>query len=139
MNRRSLVVVALLALSVLATSLPAHAQSSDAKVGTTIPFGFVVGDTSLPAGEYRIVHQTHQMPALRIQSADGKVNMGLNPVERLARQHMGDAPAAGSLVFDKVGDKHYLSEVWMPGEDGYLLPPTKEAHLNEVHEIVDVK
>jgi hypothetical protein len=138
MNRRSLAVIALFVLSVLATSLPAHAQGSVLKVASTIPFEFRVGDKSFPAGEYRILHQPHQMPALRLESADGKVNMGLNPIERLARQHMADPPK-GSLVFDKVGEKRFLSEIWMPGEDGYLLPPTKQAHLDEVHEIVDVK
>jgi hypothetical protein len=138
MNRKSLAVIALLALSVLATSLPVHAQSSTAKIGTSIPFGFEVGEKSLPAGEYSIVNQPHEMPALRLQSANGKVNMGLIPIERLARQHMGDAPK-GSLVFDKVGDKHFLSEVWLPGEDGFLLPPSKQAHLDEVHEVVEGK
>jgi len=142
MNRRAFAVVALFALSVLAASLPAHAQTPRATIISNIAFGFFVGDKPFPAGEYRIQmgekkydNPPHRMPALRLQSADGKLVASLEPITRLARQHMGDAPKA-SLVFDKVGDKHYLSEVWVADEDGFLLRGTEEEHQ---HDIVDVK
>ncbi len=36
------------------------------------------------------------------------------------------------LVFDKIGGKFLLSEVWFPGRDGYLLLATKDAHEHAV-------
>jgi hypothetical protein len=42
-----------------------------------------------------------------------------------------DPPASeAKVVFDKVGDVYYLSEVWMPGSDGFLLMATKEKHTH---------
>jgi hypothetical protein len=32
-----------------------------------------------------------------------------------------DKPSNGKLVFDIAGGKYILSEVWMPGHDGYLI------------------
>jgi hypothetical protein len=39
---------------------------------------------------------------------------------------------APMLVFDKVGDRHYLSEVWMPGLDGFLLQARAEQHSHRL-------
>ena len=136
MNRRILSAVAPLAFFlVLAAGLPALAQTKGGPIVTKVPFEFSVGDKTFPAGEYRVVHQKHQLPHLRIQSADGKLTSALTPVTRLASQHTGDAPNA-SLVFDLVQEKHILSEVWVSGEDGYLLRGTQEEHQ---HEVIDVK
>ncbi|MBZ5640057.1 MAG: hypothetical protein LAO51_15020 [Acidobacteriia bacterium] len=135
MNRRSLAVVALLVLSVLVTSLPALAQSSGATITSNVPFEFNVAGKSFPAGEYRVLNQPRQVPALRLQSVDGKLNAALSPITRLARQSSGEAPK-GSLVFDMVDGKHFLSEVWMPGQDGYLVHVSK---TEEQHVVVDVK
>jgi len=35
-------------------------------------------------------------------------------------------------VFDKVGNEHFLSEVWFRDQDGLLLVGTKEEHEHEV-------
>jgi hypothetical protein len=39
-------------------------------------------------------------------------------------------------VFDRVGDERFLSEVWLPGEDGYLVRGTAAQHQ---HDIVNSK
>jgi hypothetical protein len=135
MSRRSLAVVAVLSLAILAASPLTHAQTSDVIAVSRIPFEFVVGEKTFPAGEYRVTEQHHSMPVLRMQSTDGKLHTALTPITRLARQHQGDAPKA-SFVFDIVGETHILSEVWLSGEDGYLLRGTEEEHR---HEVVDVK
>jgi hypothetical protein len=35
-------------------------------------------------------------------------------------------------VLDVVGDTDSLSEIWIPGDDGYLMPATKEKHGHKV-------
>jgi hypothetical protein len=39
------------------------------------------------------------------------------------------------IVFDKVGEVYTLSEVWIPGTDGWLLFSTKGKHE---HKTIDV-
>jgi hypothetical protein len=135
MSRRFLTVFVVTFIAILATSLPSHAQGSDSTISSKIPFEFMVGDKAFPAGDYRFVYQPRAVPALQIQGADGKHHAGLTVIARLAKMHEGDAPKA-SFVFDKVGEKHYLSEIWMPGQDGYLVHASK----NETgHDVVDVK
>jgi hypothetical protein len=42
-----------------------------------------------------------------------------------------EPPAAEArLVFDKVGAVSYLSELWMPGSDGYLVHAAKGKHTH---------
>ena len=41
------------------------------------------------------------------------------------------------IIFDKVGDKYIVSEVWLPGRDGFLLAGTKEPHTH--HAVKAVK
>jgi hypothetical protein len=45
---------------------------------------------------------------------------------------MHTTPEDAHIVFDVVGDKHMLSEIWIPGEDGYLLLATKGKHGHKV-------
>lgn len=135
MSRRSLIGVVVVCLAILASALPTHAQNATGTIVSTIPFEFMVGDQAFPSGEYRISRQSKSETDLQIRSADGKFQSALTPITRLGRQHVGDAPKA-SLVFDKVDEKHYLSEVWILGQDGYLLRGTKDGHQ---HEVVEVK
>ena len=36
------------------------------------------------------------------------------------------------VVFDKVGDKYTLSEIWIPGIDGFVLNMIKETHEHKI-------
>ncbi len=54
--------------------------------------------------------------------------MFLTTITRLAAPEVSLVDA--HLVFDKVGDTYYLSEVWMPGEDGFLLYAAKGKHTH---------
>ena len=45
-------------------------------------------------------------------------------------------PQDAHLVFDKVGDTYLLSELWIPGKDGYLPQITKGAHE---HIVLNIK
>ena len=135
MKSRNIATLAAVGIAVLALSLSAFAQSGGREIVTQVPFEFSAGEKTFPAGTYKFVHRPGGMPELQIRSEDGKTGATLGPVTRLARQHTGDAPEA-SLVFDTVGTQRFLSEVWLPAQDGFLVRTTKESHE---HAVVEVK
>jgi hypothetical protein len=92
--------VAALALMILGTPVSMQAQSEALRA--TIPFNFHVGDKTLPAGTYVVEKRAG---AIFIQDRSGHsavaltigVTQGIN--------------AADTLVFNRYGDKLFLSEV----------------------------
>ena len=106
-----LIVVASSFFAVAGSTL-ALAQVVD-KIVADIPFGFMVRDTTLPAGQYTIKRLDSVNPnAMEIRSADG--------VERLVFL-VGSAeavtpPDQTKLVFDRVGDQYFLSEIFEVGD-----------------------
>src|ERR1700732_150925 len=85
------------------------AQGSQ-KVTVQVPFGFHVGSSMLPSGEYTV--DTDAAPGVvRLRSADSKSTV---MIISMAVQ----APAAssqGKLIFHKYGDEYFLSQIWKPG------------------------
>jgi hypothetical protein len=53
-------------------------------------------------------------------------------VTRLARRNGSSDDNGPTLVFDRVGKTHALSEVWLPGQDGYLVKGTPEKHEHDI-------
>jgi len=106
------------------------AAQSERGVTVKIPFQFVAGEATLPPGDYRIERDVANPTVLRVLGPDGK-NSGvvLFVVTRLAP--VGRS-GYSSCVFDKIGSKRYLSEVWMSGQDGFLVKSTKEKHEHAV-------
>ncbi len=116
----------------LLASLPSFPYNiGDQALTARVDFSFVAGDRSLPAGTYRIAHHVSEFPAIEIGNVEGKTILPMLAITRLARRTEREDPN-GSLVFDKVGDKYFLSEVWLPGLDGFLLRATKEKHEHVV-------
>ena len=100
----------------------AHAQS----VSAEITFPFAAGGKEMAAGKYSV--DVAADFRLRLTGPAGE--RVFLPVITLLGRHDKDADA--ELVFDKVGGKTLLSEVWMPGRDGYLLVATKAPHDHAV-------
>jgi hypothetical protein len=76
-----------------------------------VPFNFVVGETTLPAGEYTIEPSSiGTAAALLIRSAEGHMGVTFfaNPVEANAIQ------AEAKVVFNRYGDRYFLAQVWTP-------------------------
>lgn len=100
----------------------AHAQT----VSAEITFPFAAGGKEMAAGKYSVdVAGDFQ---LRLTGPAGE--RMIMPVITLLGRHDKDADA--EFVFDKVGGKTVLSEVWMPGLDGYLLVATSAPHDHAV-------
>lgn len=76
-------------------------------VEAKIPFEFTAGDTQLPAGNYLIVRSSNVEPSMEISNEDKSIKVFLL-VEYMSEMD-GTQPA--ELVFHKIGDKDFLSEV----------------------------
>jgi hypothetical protein len=133
MTRHVTAALAALAILLVAGVTPVLAQAS-----FKIPFPFQAGGKKLPAGEYSVLKAAESPLTLR-QDATGK-EFPVPFTERVPPS----TPAATEpqLVFDEVGDfapsyteyitVYILSQVWLPGEDGFRTHTTKGAHNTKV-------
>lgn len=88
-------------------------------------FAFEVGGKVMPAGKYDIEQMTREL--LIFRPAKGPA-VEAKVITRLAQP--ATPLVEPKVVFDKVGDKYLVSEVWLPGRDGFLLVGTKEKHTH---------
>jgi len=104
-----------LSLLVVAGAVTARAQiESDVTIEANIPFAFIVNDTTLPAGKYTIKSLDINEPTvLELRSVDGQTSVLFNTESAQAEQ----TPNKSELVFDKIGGKYFLSQVWLEGSD----------------------
>jgi len=117
-------------LFTLFTVVSTYGQESS--ITSNIPFQFTSTGKAFPAGEYKFTRNAG-MNVFTI-AGPGKVSGLAQVITRIAGA-MHTTPADAHLVFDKLGDTYILSEIWIPGEDGYMFNVTKEKHT---HKIVDV-
>ncbi len=115
-------------LGVLALGVAASLASTAKKVSVNVPFGFMVKDKALPAGQYEIQPVGNDMTQLTVRTVGGGGTVVIPVVERLADTGAKEP----KVVFDKVGGKYYLSEVHYPGMDGFLVGITKGEEAHEV-------
>jgi hypothetical protein len=140
-NARRLVVLAVLALAtaVIGTG-SASAQYFNPKGEPLEPqelkvtFPFQVGDKILPAGTYTIEQPSAELLVLR----DAKGDVVQMPVIlRVAR--LSPPLTESKVIFDKFGDSYYISEIWVPDRDGFVVGATKEIHTHHVVKIYKKK
>lgn len=87
----------------------ANAQSTEPVTFRT-PFAFVVGDQSVPSGEYT-VRLISPPGLLSIRSVDGNFNVFINSVPL----QKPDTESRFKVVFHHYGAHYYVSEIWTPG------------------------
>ncbi len=109
MKKQLIKVVMILGLMIVAGAGVAKAQIVG-QIKADIPFNFYVGEKLLPAGEYFITEKTPGL--MMIRSDDGKSAAFFLTEEK---QEKTD-PATSELVFNKYGDKAFLSQVVEQGE-----------------------
>jgi len=114
MKRATLVILATLGLA--ATSVVAQSKPP---IKVNVPFNFVAGAKTLPAGEYRVSAMTHNL--VTIQSADSKTTLIL--ASHSAEKTNMDG--VGALTFNRYGDRYFLSQIWMGGSVGKELPKSR--------------
>lgn len=111
-----------------ATAVASANGQSNQRVTAQIPFDFVAGDKTLPAGEYTVNSNDASGSALRIQNAktgEGAFRLS-NSIE--ARHNHTDA----RMVFHKYGQTYFLAEVWQGGTEAgrQLLQSKRERAMN---------
>ena len=108
MKIKALVMAGMMALTAMATTRVAQAQEP---LVVNIPFDFVAGNTHLPAGEYavQVSGPTGSMILISRKDATASVFIGTNAAASIAPQ------AQSKLIFNRYGDRYYLSQVWQQG------------------------
>ncbi len=92
-----------------------------------VPFEFTVGSKVLPAGDYAVDRDDAN---LKFSAKKGPVTR-VPILTRLAQ--LNNSPQSFTLVFDKAEDGcRFLSEVWTPGQDGFLVLNNAKKHTHEV-------
>jgi hypothetical protein len=118
-------------LTILLAATLGLAQSR--KISAKIPFEFTAAGKVLPAGQYDFTYNGN-MRIVVVQGIDKGSSVTVPIITWLAGA-MHTTPNDAHIVFDKVANNHYLSELWFTDMDGLDLITTKEIHQ---HEIVNV-
>jgi hypothetical protein len=125
MTRRALLSIVSVALVALGTSQAASAQS---QYDFKLPNAFVANGKPFLAGDYVLtVNPATDMITLASKAAKGASAM-LMVETRVAERASVTVP---EVVFDKLNGQLILSELLVPGEDGFLVAVTKAKHTHE--------
>jgi hypothetical protein len=109
MRNLNLKIVGVFVVLFLVTAWPALAQSVTTLAKADIPFDFVVGQKTMPAGEYAIGPGNNtNKDILWIKKADSRATANVVTFgQNIKRQQAGSF-----LVFNRYGDKYFLSQLW---------------------------
>jgi len=132
MKRLVVLSIMTLAFALIVSGTMAYAQGT-----FKIAFKFEAGGKKFPPGEYRITLTGEGQLTLRQESTGKEVPIPY--IQKLAQPT--PAIEEPQLVFDMVGNfepsyteyvtDYLLAEVWLPGEDGFLIHTTKGAYQNQ--------
>jgi hypothetical protein len=100
------------------SAVSASAQSLRSVAEAKVPFGFRVGDASLPAGEYSILTNGAGLVLIR-NDQDKKGVFALGNTQA----SVSEAPA--QLVFNRYGENYFLSQIDLFGGSTTRIAPSK--------------
>jgi hypothetical protein len=123
MNRRLMGISVAVIVAVFLGSVWAYAQAPSTKIG----FSFFAAGKAFSSGKYAIEVTPAGHVVLREEK--GGATADLTPLKSLGRK---DGAQEQKLVFDVVGSVRFLSEVWLAGQDGYLVGTVSGPHEQEV-------
>ena len=127
MKKHTFVMTSLLLLSLMVTAQVVQAQEP---VVVNIPFEFVAGNLTLPAGEYRLEKLENGSAVVLIHRADRGASAMVMSIATQANAPQSDS----KLVFNRYGNRYFLSQYWSAGSSrGRLLP--KSAREKEISRI----
>ena len=105
MERRSFLIATTLTMCTVFAVLPLLAQITR-PITVHVPFDFVAVEKTLPAGEYTLSQQSNSV--ILIRSTDQKQALFVITQGTQSAKVQEQA----KLVFDRFGDRYFLSEVW---------------------------
>src|SRR6266403_1429077 len=108
MRKQSFLMAGLLVLSSMAATQVARAQES---MVVDIPFAFVAGNATLPAGEYRVQKLDGNSAVVLIRSSDA--NAAAVVLSNAAQAK--ETPTQSKLIFKRYDNRYFLSQVWRAG------------------------
>jgi hypothetical protein len=108
MKKQSFLMAGLLVLTSMAATQVARAQQS---MVVDIPFAFVAGDATLPAGEYRVQKLDGNSAVLLIQCSDHSAAAMVITNAAQAKELQSES----KLVFNRYDNGYFLSQVWTAG------------------------
>lgn len=97
-----------------------------ASIQTTVPFEFVIGDRVLPPAAYIVETASGTEPSIltiRTMESGDRVMFDTNQMPEKADPKMIE------LVFDTIGNKTYLTEVWGVTDSGREVKHIVDGHL----------
>ena len=101
----------------------ATAVASNAQSAANVPFEFMAGNKSLPAGHYYISNSTSGGEVVRIRAAKNETSV----FSMTMRVIKGTAAEESKLVFHRYGNRYFLAEIWRAGEtEGQKLLKSRE-------------
>jgi hypothetical protein len=116
----------ILVFSLVAVLAGAYVFAGELTVNIQQPF--LAGGKSFPAGHYKIIAEAENDQFVHFQNLGTKTGLSDIRFDTRLSERKGEA---GSVVFDKVGNELYLSEIYIIGIDGFFFKgaPGKHKHL----------
>jgi hypothetical protein len=108
MKKRAFVTATLFVLSLIVT---AQVVQADEPMLVNIPFAFVAGNVTLPAGEYRVQKLDRNSGVLLINSE--KPSAAVMVVTHAAQAK--ELQTESKLMFNRYDNQYFLSQVWTAG------------------------
>jgi hypothetical protein len=100
-----------------AVAVPARAETI--RLSGTIPFSFVVGDRTMPAGEYTL-SETAAVPGRWVISGRADRAGSFLVTSASKKKSAGETP---KLVFSRYEDRYFLSQIWTSAADHVFQAP----------------
>lgn len=120
MRRIASSVLVLFVALICGFSLSQAQQGAVKEIDVSVSFDFNVGDKSFAPGEYRVTHRSAGSRVLTIRRADGGDKASVRIIKRIERSDdSGSRQSNANLVFAEVEGRRVLSEVWIPGVNGF--------------------
>ncbi len=119
-------VVILLTILAMAGSFSVLAQAN-LTVRVDVPFSFIAGTKTLPAGEYTLQFADNEKEMI-VRGSKASEGVFVPILTRLGQRSEKEA----EVVFDVAGNEHYLAEVHIPTIDGvaFKAAPGKHTHVS---------
>jgi len=119
-------VISLLTILAVAGSFGAIAQVGGPLVLADIPFSFVAGTKTLPAGPYAFQSSNNDLE-MTVRNQKTGESAFVPVLTRLGQRSGNEA----EVVFDVAGNEHYLAELHVSAVDGYAFKaaPGKHTHV----------
>jgi len=116
MKRNLITILSLVVMSMMFNATGAYAQSF---AKADVPFAFNVGTAQLPAGTYEIRTLSQSGNQIMIQNSKTSAS-----AVSIARRD-GSRSTESKLVFERIGNQYFLSEVWKDLSAGMIVPTSR--------------